>query len=299
MNRLGIVIPAYKQEFLRKTLESIIHQTDQHFDLYVFDDCSPYELDSIIRPFADRCKLYHRFDENMGGKNLVSHWNRCVKMVDNEYIWLFSDDDIMSSNCVSKFYETLSVTDESYDVYRFNTIVINSNSIKVSQSSSHPYSQKVESFLVSRLSNRCRSYMPEYIFRRSCFAKNANSFVQFPLAWNSDDATWILFGANQGLKLIDNAFVNWRYSGENISSLRTNSKDKFIADCQYYSWLYKQRFIKTWQAPLLSYWLAKRIVSIYKIGFLEHLKTIYRLRCLGTLVFSLPLYLFNFISRGW
>ena len=78
---LAIVIPAYKKTYLQKTLESIANQTDKRFHLYIGDDCSPYDLKSIVEEFSDRIPLtYHRFKENLGGKDLVAHWERCIAL---------------------------------------------------------------------------------------------------------------------------------------------------------------------------------------------------------------------------
>ena len=105
MNSLAIVIPAYKSTFLRETLESIANQTDKGFTLYIGDDCSPYDLKSIVNEFQNRINIvYHRFEENLGGENLVAHWERCIALTNGEpYIWLFSDDDTMDPRCVESF----------------------------------------------------------------------------------------------------------------------------------------------------------------------------------------------------
>ena len=52
-NTLAIVIPAYKPDFLLKTLTSIYSQSCKDFNLYIGDDCSPYDLSSIISQFND------------------------------------------------------------------------------------------------------------------------------------------------------------------------------------------------------------------------------------------------------
>ena len=104
---LAIVIPAYKESFLAAALDSIAAQTCQDFTLYIGDDCSPYDLKSIVDRYRDKIHLvYKRFDTNMGGKDLVAQWERCVDMNQGEnWIWLFSDDDVMEPNCVEEFYK--------------------------------------------------------------------------------------------------------------------------------------------------------------------------------------------------
>lgn len=107
---MAIVIPAYKITYLRETLESISRQTDKRFNLYIGDDCSPYDIESVVKEYENKIPLtYKRFDTNLGGKDLVAQWERCIEMTkDEEYIWLFSDDDTMDPECVASFYKVLS-----------------------------------------------------------------------------------------------------------------------------------------------------------------------------------------------
>ena len=56
MKQLAIIIPAYKETFLRKALESIASQTCKDFTLYIGDDCSPNDLKSIVSDFT----VHHR-----------------------------------------------------------------------------------------------------------------------------------------------------------------------------------------------------------------------------------------------
>lgn len=108
-NNLAIIIPAYKATFLAAALDSIAAQTCQDFTLYIGDDCSPNNLEVIVDKYRDKINLvYKRFDTNLGGKDLVAQWERCIDMTQGEdWLWLFSDDDVMEKNCVEEFYKTI------------------------------------------------------------------------------------------------------------------------------------------------------------------------------------------------
>lgn len=69
---MAIVIPAYKGRFLKETLDSIAVQAHKdEFVLYIGDDASPERLDKIVESYQNKVNLvYHRFSENMGGKDL-------------------------------------------------------------------------------------------------------------------------------------------------------------------------------------------------------------------------------------
>ena len=106
--KIAIVIPAYKCRFLRQTLDSIVVQTCRSFTVYIGDDASPERLDKIVESYQNKVNLvYHRFSENMGGKDLVAHWERCIQLSAEPFIWLFSDDDLMPADGVERVMEAL------------------------------------------------------------------------------------------------------------------------------------------------------------------------------------------------
>ena len=64
---------------------------------------------------------------NLGKKDLIAQWNRSVRLSNEKWVWLLSDDDIADPECVKYFYNALETTEEKFSVYRFNTILIDKN----------------------------------------------------------------------------------------------------------------------------------------------------------------------------
>lgn len=217
MNSLAIVIPAYKATFLKETLESIANQTDKRFTLYIGDDCSPYDLESIVDEFKYRMEIvYRRFDTNLGGKDLVAQWERCIALTNDEpYIWLFSDDDIMDSHCVESFYKAAEINPE-YDVLRFDVNVIDGKG-KFLRVSKYPETISSRNLYLEKIKGSLECFVVEYIFKRSAFIREGG-FVNFDLAWGSDLATWVKFGKATGIRSLTDSNILWRSSGENIST---------------------------------------------------------------------------------
>ena len=111
---LAIVIPYYKKAYFKETLDSIASQTCKDFVLYIGDDASSDNPQDIIDEYKDKIKIvYHRFEENMGCNDLVAQWERCISLTNNEdWIWLFSDDDKMQETCVQEFYDIINKYDD-------------------------------------------------------------------------------------------------------------------------------------------------------------------------------------------
>lgn len=222
---LAIVIPAYKQTFLRATLQSIAAQTCHDFTLYIGDDYSPHQLKAVVDEFADDIDIvYHRFEQNLGGHDLVAQWERCIAMTDDEpYIWLFSDDDMMEPRCVEHY---LALTPEQRDNYlvHFDLAVIDEfNHATVTQQQPYPDIMDAKDFLEEKLKingkRGLESFIVEFVFSRTVYEQNGH-FENYDLAWGSDFITWLKFAsAGRGILTVkqEDSKVMWRKSSENIT----------------------------------------------------------------------------------
>lgn len=216
--KLAIIIPAYKDTFLQAALESIAAQTCQEFTLYIGDDCSPYSIKEIVDKYRDQMDIvYKRFEENLGGRDLVAQWERCIAMsIKEPYMWLFSDDDIMEPTCVELFYKELEKTNRYYDLYHFDVKIINNQGEITKNSKPYPQDLDCLSFYKGKLKGVFHSLVVENIFTRDVYNKN-HGFKNFDLAWGSDTATWTIFSADKGFHSIHGAYVLWRSSDQNIT----------------------------------------------------------------------------------
>jgi glycosyltransferase involved in cell wall biosynthesis len=243
-NKLAIVIPAFKKSFLLKTLQSIDKQTNKDFTLYIGDDASPENLQSIIDPFKNSINInYSKFEFNLGGTSLIQQWKRCLDLCRNEtWVWFFSDDDIMDSDCVEQFWITLYQTKECYDVYRFNTQLIGPADELIYNNPEHPSVETSNEFIRMRLTGDRISAACEYVFRLKTY-KEKGGFVDFPRAWCSDDATWIKLASKTGIKTVQGPKVSWRSSNESVSGNKDDKKSKILALREYLIWSNSQPYI--------------------------------------------------------
>lgn len=236
MKSLAIIIPAYKDTYLRETLDSLVSQTINDFVVYIGDDCSPYNLKSIVNEYE--CKLnivYVRFDNNLGGKSLVAQWNRCVAMSKEKYIWLFSDDDLLPPDAVERFWNFEESHKEIFDICRLPLELVDRNGNTTMKLEDYPRYMCSEDYLKKRLSCEILSSASEYIFTREIY--NKCGFVEFPLAWCSDDASWAQMAKEKGLYTIEGLPVQFRMSGDNISSCDDNYSAKYYANLSFIEWI--------------------------------------------------------------
>lgn len=58
--KITIAIPAYKANFLKEAIESVVQQSYNDWELVIVNDHSPHDLTSIVEPFLcdDRIKYF-------------------------------------------------------------------------------------------------------------------------------------------------------------------------------------------------------------------------------------------------
>lgn len=236
---LAIVIPAYKLDFFKSALDSLVAQTCKAFTVYIGDDCSPSDFRQLTDEYQDRLDIvYHRFDTNMGGKDLVGQWRRCIEMTNNEpWLWLFSDDDVIGPRCVELFYERIHSGSHYSDIFHFDVKIIDAQGNIVGNTTDYPHIISSKDFFMKKESAKIDSFVVEYIFSREIYER-VGGFENFDLAWGSDIATWVKMGLEKGIETIKGDNVYWRKSDKNITP-NVNKEmvfRKFSINLQYINW---------------------------------------------------------------
>lgn len=238
---LAIVIPAYKEAFFYFALQSLANQTNKNFKVYIGDDCSPFDLKKIVDLFSKDLKIvYQKFAFNIGPKDLVNQWTRCIELTENEeWLWLFSDDDIAEANCVEQFFKTICEKNDRFDVYRFNTCVINDRGETTHDPVIGPAVESSEEMAYNLLLGKRGNSMPDHIFSRKVY-NDSGRFVFTKFAQSADWAASILFSKDKGICIISKAKIFWRKSELNISSVTHDNRGEMIEGYKsFLTWLNK------------------------------------------------------------
>ena len=215
---LAIVIPFYKIKFFENVLQSLRHQTNKNFNVYIGNDASPEDPDALIESFQEDIRIkYEKFDENLGDTSLTKQWERCIGLTENEkWLMVLCDDDLLSSNVVEKFYSSLEKI-ELYDckVVKYATQIIDDSGNLISEKFFHPEVQDYEEVFYSRFFKGSRSSLSEHIFNKAQYERFG--FRNFDLAWHADDFAWLEFSEFGKIYSINDALVYFRLSEINIS----------------------------------------------------------------------------------
>ena len=235
--KYSFVLPAYKARFLREAIDSILVQTYKNFELIIVNDASPEDLSSIIHSYNDSRIHYYVNEDNIGSKNLVTQWNHCVKYAKGEYIILASDDDIYHSEYLEKM-DALVKKYPHVNLFRPRIQCIDSegNVIHI-----HGYLKELiytPEFAFYWMKGHIGSAISHYIFKKAALI-SIGGFIDFPMAWGSDDATALELSTG-GIVFCKDLLFSFRQSGTNISSQKDNArslKNKINAYNLFYNWL--------------------------------------------------------------
>lgn len=89
---VSVIMSVYnEEEYIEKSLQSILNQTIQDFEVIIFDDCSTDDTVEIINNFKDNRIFLYQNAENQG---LTKNLNQGLRLAKGEYIARMDGDDI-------------------------------------------------------------------------------------------------------------------------------------------------------------------------------------------------------------
>lgn len=113
MKKVSIIMSTYntKQDFLFESIDSILAQTYNHFELIIICDGSNEEYDLLNKKYKDkRIKLYL----NKKNKGLPYSLNKAIELSTGDYIARMDSDDICYKDRIEKQVEFLNKNDDIF-----------------------------------------------------------------------------------------------------------------------------------------------------------------------------------------
>lgn len=116
MPKISIVLPTYNgQNYIRKSIDSIINQSFTDWELIIVNDCSTDSTPEIIRDFKNRDSRI-RIIDNVENMKLPQSLNIGFKEAKGEYLTWTSDDNIYLPNAIETLVTFLDRNLEEYMV---------------------------------------------------------------------------------------------------------------------------------------------------------------------------------------
>ena len=106
--RVSVLVPSYNYaRFLPETLDSVLHQDFDDYELLVIDDHSDDASAAVLERYAKRdSRVRHRINPERRG--MVQNWNDCLEWARGDYIkFLFADDRLTFPSALGQMVEQI------------------------------------------------------------------------------------------------------------------------------------------------------------------------------------------------
>ena len=233
---VSVVLPAYKGEFFKESVKSILAQTYRDFELIVVDDASPFDFPSVLDEFNDERIVYRRNAKNIGGIDLSGAYRHACAFARGRYIVLASDDDVYKPTYLERMVE---LGESNPKVSLFSCRVGHIDEIGQLTDAGVPVLNHETAlyFMMMHEVRRRHLTLFEWFIRRSSL-EAIGGIAKYPLGWFSDTKTMYLLASykNGGVLFAPQMLGMYRDSPIQISHPSKGVLQKCEATLQFYDW---------------------------------------------------------------
>lgn len=138
-NTITVVIPTYnKADFISQTIESVLQQTYENFEIVIIDDCSGDKTEQVVQKYLSEKIRYFKHSKNLGPG---ATFNDGIKKSNTDYITLIASDDILLPNHLELVINTFE-SDKELEVLFPQLKVINERNEDLKQIIRAPFDDK-------------------------------------------------------------------------------------------------------------------------------------------------------------
>lgn len=231
--KFSILLPAFKAKFLLEAINSVLNQSYNALELIVVDDHSPEDIKKVCDSVHDSRLKYFRNSSNIGAKDVVRNWNKCLEYADGNYVICMGDDDRLIDGCLENCLRYIKAN-PSINVFHLHTQIIDERSNIVDVQEGRPAWESVYSATLHKLRGRTQ-FIGDWMFKTSEL-RNIGGFFYLPFAWYSDDITPLIVGKKTGIVNIPEFGFQYRVNSLTISSNNNNIEGKLEACRKAFCW---------------------------------------------------------------
>lgn len=228
-----IAIPAYKKTFLADAIRSALSQTYANIELVIVDDDSPNDLQAIVATFKDSRIRYYRNFRNLGAQNVVKNWNKCLEYARGEFFVLLCDDDLLEANFVQELMK-LANKYPTCNVFHARKRILYEDTKEIVEDEPWTEWEGLETFYANKVKLKRFHTITEFMYRTAHIAPLG--YVEFPVAWGSDDISIFQFIKDGGIASSQVCLAAFRYNDEHISKSGTHMIEKAQARIKNFYW---------------------------------------------------------------
>lgn len=117
---VSIIMPTYNcAKFIKETIESVINQTYESWELVIVDDCSNDNTEEVVASFNDKRIKYHKLEKNSGAAVART---TAMKMATGNYMAFLDSDDLWKKEKLEKQLEFMKKNNYNFTCTAYEQI---------------------------------------------------------------------------------------------------------------------------------------------------------------------------------
>lgn len=210
MPKVSVIIPTYNRaDFLKKAVQSVLHQTYQDYEILVRDDGSTDNTQQVISNFKDSRIRYTRNMTNIG---VIQNRNNAVNNSKGKYIAFLDDDDEWLPEKLEKQMSIIEASPAKLGGVYSGAYSIDTKLGKIVKLSVPEY----RGYILKHLLKNNFIMTSTLVLKKKCFEKVGLFDPEFKSA--SDFDMWIRVAEKFEFDYVLSALVNYNVHENRISS---------------------------------------------------------------------------------
>lgn len=124
---VSIIMPSYNTEpYIKESIESVLAQTYQNWELILVDDCSSDQTDEVVAPFLEDKRIHYLKNEKNSGA-AVSR-NRALREAKGKWIAFLDSDDLWTPEKLEKQIKFMEENGYHFSYTNYSEIDMEGNS---------------------------------------------------------------------------------------------------------------------------------------------------------------------------
>ena len=121
---VSIIMPSWNTaKWIAESIESVINQTYQKWELIIVDDCSTDNTDNVVASFDDKRIVYLKNESNSGA---ALTRNKALREAKGEWIAFLDSDDLWKPEKLEKMVAFMTENNYSFAYHKYEKIDENS-----------------------------------------------------------------------------------------------------------------------------------------------------------------------------
>lgn len=228
MPKFSVVISVYnKANFIRKTIDSVLAQTESDYEIIIVNDASTDKSEHVIQSFSDTKISYNCLKENSGA---AAARNKGVELATGQYIAFLDGDDLWDKNYLSTISDLITnfpdhsvfataVQIQEHDGYRDSKYTFQ-NPEKKEQLSLNYFESSLKNTILTSSST---------VVNKSVFGQTGTYDTRIKSGQDTD--LWVRIGLHYRVAFTTKALVTYTFAPESLYQSVKTVKDKpnFVA----------------------------------------------------------------------